>query len=98
MNQPRRRKDPVLEAFVVIAVGRVSIEHATVDGAHQRGPLRRLIDFVIERVSSDRKASSRNEGMILAVCVSLAGLWFEVIKQQAGLPDQFVPILCTFLL
>src|SRR5882672_8225303 len=92
MHQPRRRKDPVLKTFVVIAVLRIRSQHAIVNRARQAGPGGRFGSLVVKRISSDTQACDGDKSVILAISESLAGLRFEIVSHQTRLSDQLVAI------
>src|SRR5204862_5356392 len=75
MHEPGRRKDPVLETFVVVTILRIGLEHAIVDTAREAGPTRRLRRLVIKRIGRDAQTGDRYERMVLAVSEGLARLW-----------------------
>src|SRR5262249_2146959 len=89
MNQPGRREDPVLKAFVVVAILRIGSEHTVEDRPGETGPFGCFGSFSIKSVGGYTKPGYRNESVILAVGKGAARLWFEVIRNQASLLDEF---------
>src|SRR5215213_3984917 len=92
VNQPGRRENPILESLVVVAVGRVSSQHAVIDGARQSGPLRRISFFVVESVSRHAQASHRDKDMILTVGVGATRLRLVEVREKTRLLCYLVSI------
>src|SRR6266699_1870872 len=80
MNQPWRRKDPILKSFVVVTVLRIRSQHPIVYSSRQTGPGGRLGSLIEERIGGDAQTSDGNEGVILAVGEGASGLGFKIVR------------------
>src|SRR4029453_18589391 len=82
MDNPGSRKDPVFKALVVITVYGIRCQNTVENGSCELRPLRCVINFVVKRISSDAKASHRNECMVLAIGISLSRFRLDVVVHE----------------
>ena len=85
---PRGGEDPVLIAFVVVAVLGVGGEDAVVNRAGERGPFGGGGGFAVERVGGDAEAGHGNEGVVLRVGVGAAGFGGEALVHELGVAGE----------
>src|SRR5260370_22626441 len=86
VDDPGGNEDPVLIAFVVIAVGGIGAQHAVKNSPRQGGPLGGVRDFVIKSISGNAQAGDRNKDVVLAVGIRCSRFGNVVFVEQAGLP------------
>src|SRR2546428_537145 len=96
MDEPRRRKNPILHSLVVITITRIRSQNAVEYRTRKLGPLLCFRRFAHEGIGSYCKARDRYEGVILTVRIGFAGFRLEKLEHQPRLADKLIAVFCSF--